>query len=169
MNSSKFARRYFMYSNAFFCRAWAFFVLGLPSFAVLPVLLFLVIERDITEAALGGLTSALTVVPMITVSVIFSVLCLRNLKEVTFICSSLKTKTNVLILIYHQKVITMTLQDGADLKGITWKHLKNNYKTLKVLPLLCSTEEVGIPMFLQLLHCNIMHFIILFYRKCSGY
>nr|XP_022297938.1 uncharacterized protein LOC111107184 isoform X2 [Crassostrea virginica] len=113
MNSSKFARRYFMYSNAFFCRAWVFFVLGLPSFAVLPVLLFLVIERDITEAALDGLTSALTVVPMITVSVLFSVLCHRNSK-----------------------------QDGADLKSITWKHLKNNYKTLKVLPLLCSTEEV---------------------------
>lgn len=84
LNSSKFVRRYLMYSNAFFCRAWCFFVFGLPSFAVLPVLLYLAIEGDITEDALGGLTSTLILVPIITVSVLYAIMWYRNLYQVTF-------------------------------------------------------------------------------------
>lgn len=33
-------------------------------------------------------------------------------------------------------------QGGTLLKKIAWKHLRNNYQTLKVLPLVRSTEEV---------------------------
>nr|XP_022297960.1 uncharacterized protein LOC111107195 [Crassostrea virginica] len=113
LNSSIFTARYFMRSSEFAYRAAGFFILGLPSLAVLPLLLYLIIVRMITEEALIGLCCTLVGVPVITVCIAYGVAWYRNLK-----------------------------QDGGDLETITWKYLTENYQTLKILLLLRSTKEV---------------------------
>ncbi|XP_078341424.1 uncharacterized protein LOC111108645 [Crassostrea virginica] len=113
LNSSIFTTRYFMHSSEFSYRAAGLFLLGLPSFAVLPLLLYLIIVRTITEETLIGLCCTLVGVPVIAVCIAYGVAWYRNLN-----------------------------QDGGDLETITWKYLTDNYQTLKILLLLRSTKEV---------------------------
>lgn len=81
LNSSIFTTRYFMRSSEFAYRAAGFFILGLPSFAVLPLLLYLIIVRMITEKALIGLCCTLVGVPVIAVCIAYGVAWYRNLKR----------------------------------------------------------------------------------------
>ena len=82
LNSSKFISNYFKHSNAFCCQAWCFLVLAMPSLAVLPLLLYLIVCGDITEEALGALSSSLVIVPIIAVSISFCVFWKRNVINV---------------------------------------------------------------------------------------
>lgn len=115
LNLSKFTTNYYKYNGGFWVRVWCFFVLGAPALSVLPLLVFLVIVGDITEETLAGVCSTLAVVPIVAVSIV--VCC----------CFYLKVPARETLL-----------------SNITWKYLRENYKTLKVLPLIRSTEEVVI-------------------------
>lgn len=115
LNSSKFTTNYYMYNEGFWVRVWCFFVLGAPALSVLPLLVFLVIVGDIREETLAGVCSTLVIVPIVAVSIL--VCC----------CSYLKVPARETLL-----------------SNITWKYLRENYKTLNVLPLIRSTEEVVI-------------------------
>ncbi|XP_078341420.1 uncharacterized protein LOC144627679 [Crassostrea virginica] len=112
LNSSKFITNYKLNSTKFLCRAWCIFLLGLTSLAVLPLLLYLIIEGDISEQALNGWSSSLVIVPIITVSCGY---CGFWIRQVTL--------------------------GSKSLERIIWKYLLNNYETLKVLPLLKTTPE----------------------------
>ena len=82
LNSSIFTAIYFMRSGEFAYRAAGFFILGLPSLAVLPLLLYLIIVRMITEEALICLCCTLVGVPVIAVCIAYGVAWYRNLKQV---------------------------------------------------------------------------------------
>ncbi|XP_065939099.1 uncharacterized protein [Magallana gigas] len=115
LNSSTFTKKHFLYTDIFWFRLWWFLVLGAPALAVLPLLVYLVIVRDITEATLAGVCSTLVIVPIVAVSLMVHC-CFRNIVP----------KSETL------------------LSTITWKYLRKNYKTMKVLPLLRSPEEIVI-------------------------
>lgn len=74
-----------MNSNKFHRRAWCIFVWGIVSLAVLPLLLYLMIEGDISEQALAGWSSSLVIVPIITVSCGY---CGFWIRQVTLVCTN---------------------------------------------------------------------------------
>ena len=82
LNSSIFTTRYFMHSKEFFYRAAGFVILGLPSFAVLPLLLYLVIAGTITVERLVGVCCTLVGVPVLAVCIACTVVWYRNSKQV---------------------------------------------------------------------------------------
>lgn len=78
LNSSTFTKKHFLYNDIFWFRLWWFLVLGAPALAVLPLLVYLVIVRDITEATLAGVCSTLVIVPIVAVSLMVHC-CFRNI------------------------------------------------------------------------------------------
>nr|XP_034308152.1 uncharacterized protein LOC105327379 isoform X4 [Crassostrea gigas] len=113
LNTSRYRTRYILYSASFWGRLWCFLVLGAPALTVLPLLIVLIKEGEITEQTLAGVCSTLVVVPIVAVSI--------------FLCCCFGKN-----MIKGRKL----------LEKITWKHLSNNYKTLMVIPLVRSTEEI---------------------------
>lgn len=71
-----------MHSKEFFYRAAGFVILGLPSFAVLPLLLYLVIAGTITVERLVGVCCTLVGVPVLAVCIACTVVWYRNSKQV---------------------------------------------------------------------------------------
>uniref|UniRef100_A0A8W8LJW9 TIR domain-containing protein n=1 Tax=Magallana gigas TaxID=29159 RepID=A0A8W8LJW9_MAGGI len=69
LNTSRYRTRYILYSASFWGRLWCFLVLGAPALTVLPLLIVLIKEGEITEQTLAGVCSTLVVVPIVAVSI----------------------------------------------------------------------------------------------------
>lgn len=69
LNTSRYRTRYILYSASFWGRLWCFLVLGAPALSVLPLLIVLTKEGEITEQTLTGVCCTLIVVPIVAVSI----------------------------------------------------------------------------------------------------
>ncbi|XP_048739832.2 uncharacterized protein LOC125654095 isoform X2 [Ostrea edulis] len=114
VNSSKFKRWYFLHDPIFFRLLWCFAVLGASSMSLIPLLLYLVIEGDITEGSLGGLCTVLIVVPIITVTIIIGCYAKYNKKG------------------------------EKEIDDIVWQYLIQYFQTLNVLPVMNIAGEIGL-------------------------
>lgn len=83
LNSSKFTTNYFLYNGTFWCRVWCFLVFGAPALSVLPLLIFLLFVRDITEDILGGVSVTLVTVPIAAVSILVCCYYRKNVPKVS--------------------------------------------------------------------------------------
>lgn len=97
LNSSKFTTNYFLYNGTFWCRVWCFLVFGAPALSVLPLLIFLVFVRDITEDILRGVSVTLVTVPIAAVSILVCCYYRKNVPKVSHSYSRIMEKRSFLI------------------------------------------------------------------------
>lgn len=104
LNTSRYRTRYILYSASFWGRLWCFLVLGAPALSVLPLLIVLTKEGEITEQTLTGVCCSLIVVPIVAVSIF---LCCCFGKNMIKVCTYFLHNRDIL---FHIK--TKTYKDA---------------------------------------------------------